>query len=182
MSSKPPKTVPNAKVGKWKEPEKVDVLGSKEWGLSSNDQHLSADEQKNILNGQLEELQKMAISETKSKDGLENLIRLYASDAVSQKKASDSLMECEQKLQKIEEMKQLVKSQLNGNGISSGGSGGKSVKARGVYDYTATCETELTFKEGDILTITEQDTSGWWYAEFNGQAGFVPNNYCEILK
>jgi len=51
-----------------------------------------------------------------------------------------------------------------------------------VYDYTATCETELTFKEGDILTITEQDTSGWWYAEFNGQAGFVPNNYCEILK
>lgn len=27
---------------------------------------------------------------------------------------------------------------------------------RGLYDYAATCDTELTFKEGDILTVTEQ--------------------------
>jgi hypothetical protein len=55
------------------------------------------------------------------------------------------------------------------------------IRVRGLYDYTATNETELSFREGDILSISEQDDSGWWYAELNGQFGFIPNNYVEVI-
>jgi len=51
-----------------------------------------------------------------------------------------------------------------------------------MFDYNATCETELSFKEGDILSITEQDESGWWYAEMNGKVGFIPQNYVEVIE
>jgi len=56
------------------------------------------------------------------------------------------------------------------------------IKAKALFDYEAANETELAFKAGDILTVTEQDQSGWWYAELNGKQGFVPNNYVEELK
>lgn len=66
----------------------------------------------------------------------------------------------------------------SGRSTSGGGSG---MRVRGLYDYTATCDTELSFREGDVLSVTEQDDSGWWYAELNGQSGFVPNNYVEVI-
>lgn len=70
------------------------------------------------------------------------------------------------------------------NGSQDGGEPEKAVlvKVRGLFDYEATCDTELSFKEGDILQITEQDESGWWYAEVDGRAGFVPQNYVEVLE
>ena len=56
-----------------------------------------------------------------------------------------------------------------------------TAKARALYDYEATNDTELSFPEGAILTITEQDESGWWFAELNGSVGFIPNNYVELV-
>ncbi len=55
------------------------------------------------------------------------------------------------------------------------------VKVRCLYPYTATNESELSFGQGDILSVTDQDDSGWWYAELNGKAGFVPKNYLEVV-
>jgi len=55
------------------------------------------------------------------------------------------------------------------------------VKARALFDYEAANDTELGFKAGDILTVTEQDESGWWYAELSGKQGFVPNNYLSVV-
>ena len=55
------------------------------------------------------------------------------------------------------------------------------VKVRCLYPYSATNESELSFGQGDILSVTDQDDSGWWYAELNGKAGFVPKNYLEVL-
>jgi len=57
----------------------------------------------------------------------------------------------------------------------------QSTKAKALYDYDATNDNELSFSEGDVLIITEQDDSGWWFAEKNGRTGFIPNNYVEIL-
>merc|ERR1712188_335240 len=37
-------------------------------------------------------------------------------------------------------------------------------QASALYDYEATNDTELSFGEGDVLTITERDDSGWWFA------------------
>lgn len=127
----------------------------------------------------MEQLDKAIATESKAKEGLENLVRFYASDPVAQKKAEDQMAESEDKLQRLRGTKSTIQSQLE----SLGGTPTRtsvSVRARGLYDYTATCDTELSFKQGDILTITEQDDSGWWYAELSGQTGFVPNNYVDI--
>ncbi len=33
----------------------------------------------------------------------------------------------------------------------------------------------MSFKEGDVLIITEQQDSGWWIADLNGATGVVPS-------
>jgi hypothetical protein len=33
----------------------------------------------------------------------------------------------------------------------------------------------MSFKDGDVLIITEQQDSGWWIADFNGATGVVPS-------
>ncbi len=33
----------------------------------------------------------------------------------------------------------------------------------------------MSFKEGDVLIITEQQDSGWWIADLNGASGVVPS-------
>jgi len=55
------------------------------------------------------------------------------------------------------------------------------VRAQGLYDYKATNDSEMSFNAGEILVITEQDESGWWFAELNGNVGFVPRNYLTLL-
>lgn len=183
---KPNTNTKPGKIGKYKGAEDVDPLTSKEWGLTESARNLSSEEQQSILSGQLEELDKRLTSEHKTKDGLENLVRFYASDPVAQKKAEEQIVECDNKIKKAQSLRNLVQSQLdqllNGGTVTYSSGGGPVIKARGLYDYNATCDTELSFKEGDILTVTEQDDSGWWYATLNGSSGFVPNNYVEVIN
>jgi len=186
------------KIPKYKGPASNDILSSKEWGLTGADQSLSIDEQKSKLKSQLDELEKAITAETKAKDGLEVLIKGYANDKVSQKKAEGELQESEQKLQKLMDTKNYIQSQMDELGSSKESydrasyqsydqsydqsyTEGSYPQAKGLYDYTATCDTELSFKAGDTLTITEQDNSGWWYASLNGYVGYVPKNYVQLV-
>lgn len=183
---KPTTNTKPGKIGKYKGAEDVDPLTSKEWGLTESARNLSSEEQQSILSGQLEELDKRLASEHKTKDGLENLVRFYASDPVAQKKAEEQIVECDNKIKKAQSLRNLVQSQLdqllNGGTVTYSSGSASVIKARGLYDYNATCDTELSFKEGEILTVTEQDDSGWWYATLNGNSGFVPNNYVEVIN
>merc|ERR1712000_442656 len=52
-------------------------------------------------------------------------------------------------------------------------------QAKALYDYDATTADELSFREGDIITILQKDPAGWWEGEFNGQKGWVPANYVQ---
>ena len=54
-------------------------------------------------------------------------------------------------------------------------------KASALYSYQATNKSELSFQQDDILLITEQDESGWWFANLNGKCGFVPSNYMSVI-
>jgi len=55
---------------------------------------------------------------------------------------------------------------------------GRSVKA--LYDYGGENETDLVFKEGDIITVIDDtDPSGWWEGELNGVRGSFPSNFVE---
>lgn len=98
-----------------------------------------------------------------------------------------------EKIQKINELKQTLESQLseiggnytpmeqNSNSDYSQASKSLPKKFKALYPYDATCESELSFNEGDVLLIKEQDDNGWWYAELNGNSGYIPNNYVEEI-
>jgi Variant SH3 domain/Fes/CIP4, and EFC/F-BAR homology domain len=52
------------------------------------------------------------------------------------------------------------------------------IYATALYDYEATNDTELSFPEGAQLVITEQDESGWWYAEYTDETGSLREGFC----
>ncbi|KAK7883042.1 hypothetical protein WMY93_029216 [Mugilogobius chulae] len=47
-----------------------------------------------------------------------------------------------------------------------------------LWSYPAQAPDELSFKDGDMVTILQkQEGSDWWRASLCGKEGFVPNNY-----
>eukprot|EP01080_Neovahlkampfia_damariscottae_P011642 gene11642-4883_t len=48
---------------------------------------------------------------------------------------------------------------------------------KAIHDYDAQDENELTFKEGDIIAILEEDEDGWYIGALNGKIGQFPVNF-----
>lgn len=47
-----------------------------------------------------------------------------------------------------------------------------------LWSYPAQAPDELSFKEGDMVTILQKHEGlDWWWASLCGREGFVPNNY-----
>ncbi|XP_053544761.1 relA-associated inhibitor isoform X2 [Bombina bombina] len=48
-----------------------------------------------------------------------------------------------------------------------------------LWDYTAEFSDELSFREGDTVTVLRKDGDGgnWWWASLCGREGYVPRNY-----
>jgi len=166
----------------------------KTWGLTPADEKLSVEDKKAKLEGQLKEISEEIASEIKSKKGLDKLVKFYASDPSAQKKAVQEADDQQKKVDNLKEEKNKITNQLEalGGGSPSGAPSAQAgddyegdyveIKAKALFDYEAANDTELSFKAGDILTVTEQDASGWWYAELNNKQGFVPNNYVTEIK
>jgi len=135
-------------------------------------------------------------------------VKFYSSDPSAQDKARGELEDQARKVNQLKENKKIIERQLaelsggeypvddneddgeDGNETdepkhtqpaANHNPTSQSTKAKALYDYDATNDNELSFSEGDVLIITEQDDSGWWFAEKNGRTGFIPNNYVEIL-
>lgn len=53
--------------------------------------------------------------------------------------------------------------------------------ARAIFDFKATIEGELSFKENDILLVVHMQDDGWWECERldDGNTGLAPYNYLE---
>jgi len=182
----------NFKVGTYQAASRESVL-QKEWGLSAGDQALAPDQKRQKLEQQLTEIEGLLKIEITTKSGVEKLVQFYATDPAAQRKAEDELADAERKIKALQDGKRVVRKQLSELGVDTGdndegygeGAGNNTqatqpAKARALFDYAATCDTELSFAEGDILAITDQDDSGWWYAELNGKVGFIPKNYVEL--
>ena len=51
-------------------------------------------------------------------------------------------------------------------------------KVTALYDYTAKSAGELSFREGDIISVTECSDDPWWYGSVAGRgSGSFPSNY-----
>eukprot|EP00011_Vannellida_sp_DIVA3-517-6-12_P002860 CAMPEP_0114628130 /NCGR_PEP_ID=MMETSP0168-20121206/12656_1 /TAXON_ID=95228 ORGANISM="Vannella sp., Strain DIVA3 517/6/12" /NCGR_SAMPLE_ID=MMETSP0168 /ASSEMBLY_ACC=CAM_ASM_000044 /LENGTH=486 /DNA_ID=CAMNT_0001839491 /DNA_START=9 /DNA_END=1469 /DNA_ORIENTATION=+ len=48
-------------------------------------------------------------------------------------------------------------------------------QCRALYDYNPDDANELAFREGDIITILQKDSSGWWQGELRGRIGVFPS-------
>jgi len=54
-------------------------------------------------------------------------------------------------------------------------------QARGEFPFQAQSGNELSFNQGDILTIVSQQ-GDWWVARLNGNEGLIPSNYVRLLS
>lgn len=49
-----------------------------------------------------------------------------------------------------------------------------------LWDYSAEFGDELSFREGESVTVLRRDgpeETDWWWAALHGQEGYVPRNY-----
>lgn len=56
--------------------------------------------------------------------------------------------------------------------------------ARARYNNVAETNDELTFRQGDVVTVIKKDFNqqrDWWLCELRGKVGMVPANYLEIF-
>lgn len=52
-----------------------------------------------------------------------------------------------------------------------------------LWSYPAQAPDELSFKDGDMVTILQKpEGSDWWWASLYGREGFVPNNYFGVRR
>jgi len=54
-------------------------------------------------------------------------------------------------------------------------------KAKALYSFEATQSDQLSFSEGEILTVIEQEGDGWIKAQIGPKIGLVPEDYIKIL-
>ncbi|KAG8816976.1 hypothetical protein FRC17_000108 [Serendipita sp. 399] len=50
-----------------------------------------------------------------------------------------------------------------------------------LYDFESAEGTDLSFKAGQQIFVTERSSKDWWMAELNGKEGLVPASYVKVL-
>lgn len=58
----------------------------------------------------------------------------------------------------------------------------EGLKMVALYSFNKRKENELSLKKGDVVTVLEQNRSGWWKGQINGEIGRFPSNFCRVLE
>jgi hypothetical protein len=57
-----------------------------------------------------------------------------------------------------------------------------TAKAKALYEYEGGNPDELSFGEGDVLSIVDKSEGEWWKAERGGVVYIVPAGYLEVVE
>ncbi len=57
-----------------------------------------------------------------------------------------------------------------------------SVKAKALYTYTGNGSDELSFSEGDMITVVDDSEDVWWKVEQDGAVFLAPADYLEVAE
>ena len=158
-------------------------------GLSDLDKYAALEEQLNAL-------EKAHQHERNAKKGLEALIGFYRDDPAAKRKAEIEVQDSAAKLEAIKARIDQIRDERNSLAPKTEGrirsytaDAPKPVdelptlcKATAAFAYDATNDQELSFKEGDVLEIKQQDESGWWWASLNGKEGFAASTYLDVIE
>eukprot|EP01094_Clydonella_sp_ATCC50884_P012269 TRINITY_DN2226_c0_g1_i1.p1 TRINITY_DN2226_c0_g1~~TRINITY_DN2226_c0_g1_i1.p1 ORF type:complete len:512 (-),score=199.42 TRINITY_DN2226_c0_g1_i1:156-1691(-) len=126
-----------------------------------DDESLSVDERIGKLSAQQDELRDCIKAETKSKKGLEKLVKFYATDPVAQEKAKGELEEQKKKIQAMKDQRQKVEEKLAElqGGAARGGAG---EEASAYPDEPPPAyEPEPAYEEGEAAYEGEYTDQFW---------------------
>lgn len=59
---------------------------------------------------------------------------------------------------------------------------GQGQKARTLYAYKGKTDRELSFAQGEELTVLKKFDNGWWQGEYKGKIGHFPGNYVKEVS
>ncbi|KAM3143136.1 hypothetical protein pb186bvf_004722 [Paramecium bursaria] len=49
------------------------------------------------------------------------------------------------------------------------------------YDYKPQKDGDLELKKGNKVKLIKKTNNGWWFGEFNGQTGYFPHNFVQLV-
>uniref|UniRef100_A0A7N6AQP5 Rho GTPase activating protein 4a n=1 Tax=Anabas testudineus TaxID=64144 RepID=A0A7N6AQP5_ANATE len=55
-------------------------------------------------------------------------------------------------------------------------------EAVAMFDYVARSPAELSFKQGDLITLHSKASCDWWRGEVGGVKGLIPHKYISVLE
>ena len=48
-----------------------------------------------------------------------------------------------------------------------------------LFPYAAENSQEIDLNSGDVITVLQEDPSGWWTGSINGRVGLFPSNFTQ---
>jgi len=60
-----------------------------------------------------------------------------------------------------------------------GGAGGRGEQVVALHDFAGESNRELSFRQGDVLTVINKFHPDWWEAQCNGRVGIIPSNFVD---